>query len=227
VYSRDIDGSARTFGVSGKLWHGVLVMFDRETGSYWTQLDGRSIRGESTGERLEHFPSVFTSFGSWLDAQPDTLVLEKSERARRMSQSSYASYFADPDRLFLPHLDEGLGGAVGPKDVVFGVRLDGGSLAVTEAVMERDGVVNAAIDGTPIALLRNGVTGEVRAVRRDVGGEVLELGPAKRGEPTEKVADLATGKTFAVKDLVAVRVDRSFWYAWARTVDKGSVVIAE
>ena len=74
MYSREIDGEVRSFGVSGRLWHAVLVMYDRETESFWTQIDGRAIRGEETGRRLEHVPSTFTTFGAWLDAHPDTLA---------------------------------------------------------------------------------------------------------------------------------------------------------
>ena len=35
-----------SFGVSGKLWNGVLVMYDRATGSLWTAVDGRALEGE-------------------------------------------------------------------------------------------------------------------------------------------------------------------------------------
>ena len=53
MYSRRVGDATAEFGVSGKLWHGVLVMFDRETQSLWTQLDGRAIEGENQGLRLE------------------------------------------------------------------------------------------------------------------------------------------------------------------------------
>jgi hypothetical protein len=218
-----VDGKPRRFGVSGKLWHGVLVMFDRETDSYWTQVDGRAIQGDEIGKRLDHVPSVFTTFEAWVDAHPDTLVLEKT--GGPTDESSYANYFADPDRLFLSHLDRGLGDVVPPKTVVFGVRHEKQALAVTEARLERERVVRMEVGGASIALLRHSGTGEVRAVL--AGDRVLEPVSAKGGaEPTEKLRDANTGETVSVAKLPSVRVDRAFWYAWKRTVP-GARVLAD
>ena len=219
MYSRTIDGLEMTFGVSGKLWHGVLVMFDRETESLWTQLDGRAIRGEEMGRKLAHVPSVFTTWEAWVGAHPDTLVLEKDPDAQAMKGSHYAEYFADPDRTFMPHLAVGLGEGVGPKVVVFGIRGQKEALAVSEEQLERDGVVQAWLEGVPVAWLRNPATGDVRAVRRDPEGVALDLAAIDDVDPTTRVRDLTTGGEVEVDSLEAQRVDRAFWYAWARTVD--------
>jgi len=223
VYSREIEGETRSFGVSGRLWHGVLVMYDRETHTYWTQLDGRAIRGEELGERLEHVPSVFTSFGSWLDAHPDTLVLDKTDDDKRQAASRYADYFADPDRLVTPHLSDGLG-ELPPKVVVFGVRHAGGALAVAEGVLERDLVVNLTVGGEPVALLRNTITGEVIGVERVLDGKPVDLAPLEGYETTERVQVVGSDRKVQAAELASVRVDRAFWYAWARTVDDAELI---
>ena len=48
MYARPTDDEGRplTFGVSGKLWRDALVMFDRQTGSLWSQISGDAIRAE-------------------------------------------------------------------------------------------------------------------------------------------------------------------------------------
>ena len=120
--------------MSGKLWHGVLVMFDRDTGSLWTQLDGRAIQGDLAGERLEHMPSMYTTWAAWKEAHPDSLVLDKDEFEREQTASHYEDYFADPERLFAPHLGGDLGGSVGPKEVVFGIASDGEALGHAVAI---------------------------------------------------------------------------------------------
>lgn len=38
VFDRNIDGKARTFGVSGLLYRSDVLMYDRETESLWSQL---------------------------------------------------------------------------------------------------------------------------------------------------------------------------------------------
>ncbi len=229
MYSREVGSRTRTFGVSGKLWHGVLVMFDRETGSLWTQLDGRSIHGAERGQRLEHVPSVFTVWGMWREAHPDSLVLKKSPGEAAQKKSSYAAYFEDSGRLFQPRLGEGLGSELGPKEVVFGVRVNGETLAVAEHVLEERSVVNAHVATVPVALLRNFATGEVLAVTRLQGGREVELVPIEGAEPTERV-QVPGGGIIEVKALSPLRVDRAYWYAWARTVARAggaSTVIVE
>ena len=46
MYDREVEDKELTFGVSGKLIRNVLVMYDRETESYWSQLLGEAVDGE-------------------------------------------------------------------------------------------------------------------------------------------------------------------------------------
>ena len=62
MYAREIDGRTFTFGVSGKLSRNVLIMYDRQTESYWSQLIGEAISGEMIGTRLEFLPSWMTTW---------------------------------------------------------------------------------------------------------------------------------------------------------------------
>jgi hypothetical protein len=219
-----VDGAdeATTFGVSGNLWHGVLVMYDRATGSLWTQLDGRAIEGPMSGARLEHRPSTFTTWAQWKAEHPDTQALYKPEDAREQTESAYASYFADPDRLYLPRLSEGIGG-VGPKDVVFGVVADGVAFAVKEGLLESNGVVHAVVGRTPVAWIRDPGTGDVRAVEAVRSGRMLLFEPADSAGTSFVVGD---GDVVDLEELRALRVDRAYWYAWARS-HPGSRILAD
>jgi len=229
VYSRDVRGSngkveERSFGVSGKLWNGVLVMYDRESGTLWTQLDGRGIKGPDAGQRLHHVASVFTTWGEWKAAHPDTLVLEKDPEEALQKGSHYEDYFADPDRLFFPGLGDDLP-SIHPKDTVFGVLLGTEALAVTESYLVRDGLANVVVAHRPVALLRNAKTGEVRGVERRKGGAAMILEPVDGAPPTRTVRDTLTGKTVSPADLPPVRVDRAFWYAWSRSHPSSQVLL--
>ena len=53
MYVREIEGREVELGVSGRLWRDALVMYDRRTGSLWSQIDGRAILGPAEGQRLE------------------------------------------------------------------------------------------------------------------------------------------------------------------------------
>lgn len=52
LYSRIVDGKTLSMGVLGPLYYGNLVMYDKETDSYWFQLTGYSFKGKLTGKRL-------------------------------------------------------------------------------------------------------------------------------------------------------------------------------
>jgi len=53
VYSRNIDGKDLNLAVLGPLYYGNLVIYDKETDSYWLQLTGEAFKGELTGKRLK------------------------------------------------------------------------------------------------------------------------------------------------------------------------------
>jgi len=63
------------FGVSGLLYNSNVLPFDRETESFWTQLDATSVFGERRGEKLELIPFVETTWESWQLFNPEPLIL--------------------------------------------------------------------------------------------------------------------------------------------------------
>lgn len=62
-------------GSSGPTNDRNLVLFDRATGSFWSQLLTRAICGPATGETLTLLPARFTQWGTWREEHPDTEVL--------------------------------------------------------------------------------------------------------------------------------------------------------
>lgn len=224
MYSRNLNGATVDLGVSGKLWNGVLVMFDHESESLWTQVDGRAIKGEHQGERLEHMNSEFTPWSTWIAAHPDTLVLEKTEEELGQSASHYADYFSDPDALFFPELGEGLGG-IAPKDMIYGLRVDEAALAIKASLLESTNLISAVVAGTPVAIARDPATGfAVAFERRAASGAVLFPATVDGAFPTAELIDTATGTHFDPKSLPQVRYDRTFWYAYKKSLPQVAVM---
>ncbi|MCH8008919.1 MAG: DUF3179 domain-containing protein [Chloroflexi bacterium] len=77
VYDRSLDGRLLSFGNTSALYESDLVMYDRETLSYWFQVGGEAIVGELTGARLVALPSVTTTWDQWRELHPGTLVLSR------------------------------------------------------------------------------------------------------------------------------------------------------
>ncbi len=57
VFDRRLDGRVLDFGTTGKLRNSDLVMYDRQTESWWQQFLGEGIVGEMTGKRLKMLPA--------------------------------------------------------------------------------------------------------------------------------------------------------------------------
>ena len=76
VHRREVNGETLTFGVQGALFMNAMTWWDHVTGSIWSQPLGEAIAGPLLGETVELFPSEFTTWGSWREANPDTLALD-------------------------------------------------------------------------------------------------------------------------------------------------------
>ena len=75
VFDRIVEGRELTFGVSGKLRHSDLVMWDRQTESWWQQFTGIGIVGAMTGTELAMLPVRVESFARFRTRFPDGEVL--------------------------------------------------------------------------------------------------------------------------------------------------------
>jgi len=97
VFDRRVEGRVLEFGTTGKLRHSDLVMYDRETESWWQQFLGEAIVGEMTGTRLEMIPSRLESFARFAERAPDGLVqVPGGDYRRAYGRNPYAGYDRSP-----------------------------------------------------------------------------------------------------------------------------------
>ncbi len=93
VFDRRVDGRLLTFGVSGKLRNSNLIMFDRETESWWQQFGGEAIVGEYTGKKLSKVVSWTESLADFTARNPEGLIMAEPEGFRRQyGQNPYDGY---------------------------------------------------------------------------------------------------------------------------------------
>jgi hypothetical protein len=101
VFDGQHDGGPIRFGVSGRLYNANLVMFDPQTGTFWSQMLGRGIKGERIGEHLERLPVVETTWERWKEMHPDTLVASSDTGYERNYNSyPYGDYRSNHDETF-------------------------------------------------------------------------------------------------------------------------------
>lgn len=78
VFRRPIvDGEILEFGVSGRLYKSDLVMYDRQTASFWSQIEGRAIIGPLAGTRLEYIPTEMMTWQKWQERHSVAWVLAR------------------------------------------------------------------------------------------------------------------------------------------------------
>jgi len=121
LFSRVLDGKTLSFGNTGSLYESTLLMYDRETESFWGQVGGRAIEGELKGKRLEMLPSTTTRWKDWRKMHPDTLVLSiDTGYSRNYGSNPYLIYYQDKDSLPgfpISLIDKRLS----PKELIIGV----------------------------------------------------------------------------------------------------------
>jgi len=93
VFDRTIDGKAVEFGTTGKLRNSDLVMYDRDSQSWWQQFSGEALAGKHTGKTLKMIPSRLDSWVRFKEEFPDGQVLvPNNQRMRTYWRNPYAAY---------------------------------------------------------------------------------------------------------------------------------------
>lgn len=103
VFDRMVNGEMRTFGVSGKLRNSDMVMYDRETESWWQQAQGLGIVGDHVGDELTVLPTWLESWEEFSTRNPDGAVMGQPPWPRNYGLNPYAGY----DRSRRPFLYNG------------------------------------------------------------------------------------------------------------------------
>ncbi|MPY87277.1 MAG: DUF3179 domain-containing protein [Luteitalea sp.] len=202
VYARHVVDQTLTFGVSGMLFRDALVMFDRETDTLWSHVDGRAVKGRLAGQVLEAVPAVHATWAEWKAMYPASRVLKKRGEYR----SAYDDYNRNPNRLGIfgrRNQDTRLPG----KERILGIRTDEAAVAFPLKAVRQAGVVNARVGRLPVVLAAPDEHLPVVAYVRRVDDRVLTLAPdadAAAGDE-HMLRDRETGTAWRLADGVAVQ----------------------
>ena len=93
VFDARLSDRVLSFGTTGKLRNSDLVMYDRQTQSWWQQFSGYSIVGELTGSSLKMLPARIEAFAMVRERHPNAQVLvPNSTFARAYGSNPYVGY---------------------------------------------------------------------------------------------------------------------------------------
>jgi hypothetical protein len=123
AFEAAIDGRSYEFGVSGLLYNSDVLMYDRETGSLWSQLMVQAVTGPMQGTRLQQLPLSNTSWQEWVQRHPETRVLSnKTGYSRNYRVDPYPNY-GRSGKLYFPVTHSSK--RYRRKDIVMGLEIDG------------------------------------------------------------------------------------------------------
>ncbi|MCY4536635.1 MAG: DUF3179 domain-containing protein [Chloroflexi bacterium] len=151
TFDRRVDDELLDFGVSGFLRNSDLIMYDRQSETWWQQLTGEGLVGSYAGVLLDIIPSQVISFASFADRYPAGLVLSRDTGfSRQYGINPYRDYDSRPGRpfLFRGEIDARLGS---PVDHVLAATVNGVAKAYPFAILREQGVINDSIGGRPVA----------------------------------------------------------------------------
>jgi hypothetical protein len=238
AFERRLDGRLLDFGTTGRLRYSDLVMYDRQTESWWQQATGEAIVGTHAGRRLTFVPAPIFSWSEVRRSYPAARVLSRDTGHRRpYGRNPYEGYdrgrgplpgfFARPSDHRLPALER-----------VVAIEQGHEASAVPFSALEKARVVHLDVAGEPAVVLWAPGTAsalDTREIRdgRDVGatgvfrpeidGRKLTFSPASEAG---RFRDRETGSTWGVtgravagplagRSLVPVPHGNHFWFALA------------
>jgi hypothetical protein len=180
VFDRTVDGQVLDFGTTGRLRNSDLVMYDRQTETWWQQFLGEGIIGAQTGVRLTMIPARLESWQLFADRHPDGQVLVPDQAAgRAYGRNPYVGYDSSA-RPFLYRGDYDGPGAPLSRVVSVGDQAWLLSLIREEGTIEADDLVltwtegqNSALDSSRIDQGRD--VGNVTVQRREADGTLVDI----------------------------------------------------
>lgn len=172
VFDRMIDGVEYDFGTTGRLRRSDMVMYDRNTESWWQQFTGQGIIGKMNGVTLAQIPSVIVSFDAFKKQYPDGKVLSKKTGYQRAyGRNPYPGY---DDINSSPFLFRGpVDTRLPPMERVLSLRSDSATLLFGLSELKKNPVINTQFGNKPVAVfsfetaasaLDNGTISESRAI---------------------------------------------------------------
>ena len=93
VFDRRFEGEILDFGTTGNLRHSDLVMYDRQTESWWQQYTGEGIFGAHAGKSLDVLASRLEDWASFKNSHPQgTVLIPENLNFRPYGSNPYQGY---------------------------------------------------------------------------------------------------------------------------------------
>jgi hypothetical protein len=235
VFERHVEGATLDFGTSGMLYKSDLVMYDRQSHSLWSQMDGRAIVGDRAGTKLASRPGNTIAFEAWRAAHPEGKVLSRDTGHRRnYGVNPYQSYDEPNIGPFLYRWE--LDARRPPKERVVGIAVGDSRRAYPFPLLEKHRVAHDTVGGQKIVIFyepgtlsalddseiaRSRAVGATSVFATRLGDRALTFEATPQGYRDRQTGSLwnffgsATSGALTGQRLTPVQHVDAFWFAWA------------
>ncbi len=236
AFERTFDGQVLDFGTTGRLRYSNLIMYDRQTETWWQQATGEAIAGEFTGRHLTLVPASLISWADFKAAHPGGKVLSRETGYRRSYGANPYTGYDDVNNSPFLYLGPETPGALPPMARVVTVDLNGEAVGYPYDVLQELHVVNDTVGGVAIVVLWDPGTasaldaasvaggndvGAATTFSRQVDGQTLTFvfdGDRIVDEQTGSEWDVlgqAVSGSLEGRQLEPVVSINHFWFSWA------------
>jgi len=235
AFERTLEGVVLDFGTTGNLRNSDLVMYDRQTSSWWQQFTGEAVVGTLAGRQLTFLSAPIISWQDFKDAYPNGKVLSHDTGYQReYGINPYIQYDLPNTDPFL--FDGESDGRLRPKERVVAVTIGGSAAAFPFSTLEEEPVISHRVGGMEIVVFfqdgtKSALDSELISFSRDVGATgvfdpVLEGNRLSFRYQDGRIIDDQTGSAWNIlghavegelagKMLTPVVHGNHFWFAWA------------
>lgn len=207
-------------------------MYDHQTESLWHNLTGEPVVGSlaKSGIKLQVLPVVITTWETWLQDHPDTLVLDINTGFERdyTPGQPYGEYFAKPDTMFPASPRDH---RLSPKSYVFALQLNDQPKAYPLDIIGAERLVQDTLGDIPLLIIADAATRTARAYER--GTHTFSL-----SEDAASLIDKQSGTVWSIEEGALVqpqtkeRLPRlgghvSYWFGWYAFYPQTAVYAAQ
>ena len=236
AFEREFDQYVLDFGTTGRLRYSNLIMYDRQTETWWQQASGKGLAGEFAGRQLSFYPVIMVSWKDFKTAYPEGLILSRDTGYNRpYGNNPYPGYDkinSKPGLFRGPETPDKLPALAR----VLTIELENEAVAYPFNVLQDEHVINDSFAGEDIVIFWESGTssaldaptvaggkdvGAANAFKREIDGRTLSFvwdGNAIIDEQTGSdwnlfgIAEEGPLSGTYLEPLIAIN---HFWFSWS------------
>lgn len=77
VFDRFVDDQPLVFGMSGLIYEGDILLYDKQTNSLWSRFLDEAVSGPLQGQLIFDLPYEITTVGEWQKSHPESTIVSR------------------------------------------------------------------------------------------------------------------------------------------------------